>query len=76
MKTEKFYLYLDQPSYIIARDTPYGRVVISGTYKHKDNAVKELKKRIAFAKNQDDGLSGWSEPYLLEFTPSSRKVEL
>lgn len=70
----KLTLKVDQPNYIIARNSPDGDpIYISGVFQSKENAVKELSNRLENYK-KDSRPDGWSAPYLLQLTVSIKEV--
>lgn len=70
----KLTLKVDQPNYIIARNTSDGDpIYISGVFQSKENAIKELDKRLENHK-QNSRPDGWGEPYLLQLTVSIKKI--
>ncbi len=72
--TWKLTLKVDQPNYIIARNTSDGDpIYISGVFQSKENAVKELGNRLENY-NKDSRPDGWSKPYLLQLTVSIKEV--
>ena len=71
----KLTLKVDQPNYIIARNTSNGdHIYISGVYQSKENAIKGLNI-VLENYNKDSRPDGWSKPYLLQLTVSIKKIQ-
>lgn len=74
---ERLNLFVNCPNYVIARDTPAGTIAISGAFKYKDKALKELKDRIEQINKYPLAYNapGCGKPYLIELTVNMNKVD-
>lgn len=63
-----------KPNYVIMRDTPNGRIIVSGTFTILENAKKELRRRLNF--KVPGNVNEWSAPYLVEITVNIKKIEI
>ena len=70
----KLKLKVDQPNYIIARNTSDGDTIyISGVFQSKENAIKELNVRLENHK-QNPRPEDWGEPFILELKVVVNKI--